>query len=68
MDIVVMEKREDKKFESCCSIDCLFIGFCKDYNNSINRAEGCKTQKRIIEQVERYKDWKLDEKNRIKTT
>lgn len=41
--------------ETCCSINCLFIGFCKNYNNNIDRSDGCKTQLLIIKQVEKYK-------------
>lgn len=41
--------------ETCCSINCLFIGFCKNYNNNIDRSAGCKTQLFIIKQIEKYK-------------
>jgi len=41
--------------ETCCSINCLFTGFCKFYNNNIDRADECKTQLWIIKQVEKYK-------------
>ena len=41
--------------ETCCSINCPFIAFCKEYNNEIDRSEGCKTQLLIIKQVEKYK-------------
>lgn len=41
--------------ETCWSINCPFIAFCKEYNNDIDRSNGCTTQRWIIKEVEKYK-------------
>lgn len=35
--------------KTCCSINCPFINQCKDYSNFVDKKNGCKTQKSIID-------------------
>lgn len=41
------ESRPLKK--TCVSMNCPFIWFCKEYHLETDRADGCKTQDRILE-------------------
>lgn len=41
--------------KTCVSINCLFIGFCKDYNNEIDRSNGCKMQEWIISRADEHR-------------
>ena len=33
---------------TCCSMNCPFITYCKDYNFIVDRTGGCETQKSLI--------------------
>ena len=50
--------------KTCVSIDCLFIGFCNQYNCGVDRSDGCKAQDWIIHQVEKHKE---REKKKLRT-
>lgn len=41
--------------KTCCSINCPFIPFCKDYNFTIDRKDGCETQSLILQRAEKLK-------------
>lgn len=47
---------------TCVSMTCPFIAYCKDYNYLVDRTGGCKTQDAILRAAKRLQKQRVYEK------
>lgn len=57
---------ETKMKVTCVSMDCPFMGICREYNFLVDRSNGCKTQKFILEKASEMLERKGKENKRNK--
>ncbi len=47
---------------TCVSMSCPFVAYCKDYNYSVDRTGGCKTQENILAAAKKLQKMRKYEK------
>lgn len=51
---------------TCCSLNCPFIGVCKEYNFLAERGEKCDTMEAIIEKAEKVQKKRKKAQKKLK--